>query len=221
MITEKVKQELKRYARHLSLVEDFAVNDIPAAWTEILQAGNPDALRAKVLALWKPYADRLSMTMDYISKHLQMAALVKGGDAFFLLYVFEYEDDLRLYAGGVPVIAHDKLQLLPEDLRAFYTGLHNGWTCAVSQALGPQALEDIQYLDAFEWGILDDINVKKLGIALDKAYSIFSNAGPGYLCLQNEGSYFRSFIWWTNQAPELNIDFWPVLDAWIEIGLTN
>ena len=30
----------------------------------------------------------------------------------------------------------------------------------------------------------------------------------------------KALIWWTNDAPKMDIDFWSYLDSWIEIGLS-
>jgi len=50
-----------------------------------------------------------------------------------------------------------------------------------------------------------------------------TNGGGGYLCVDTSvplGDDAQALIWWKDRAPKTG-QFWPVLDAWMEIGLSS
>ena len=109
------------------------------------------------------------------------------------------------------------LEKLPAEISKFYKELHNGWNDTISGGLGFLELDDIQYLSDLEWGILDEID--KLEIDLNSTFYIFHNGAGGYLCIsslnKNQYSYL---IWWADDKPQYNLNFWSYFDAWVQIN---
>ncbi|MTG99214.1 SMI1/KNR4 family protein [Myroides sp. BIT-d1] len=167
------------------------------------------------------YKEKLTRTYTLLENSLKDVFIVQHLNKFKIVYVFEINNEVLIYEGNEPITESDFLKNLPEDIRAYYMNVHNGWYESLSGGLGFLPLDKIEFLDESEWGILEEI--KTLDIDLSKTYYLFHNAGAGYLCVDIEKSVDEAkyLIWWTNKEPKYDIDFWSFLDAWIEIGLTN
>ena len=114
---------------------------------------------------------------------------------------------------------------LPKTLKSFYDELHNGWFHLPSASLGPAPLESFFFLSEEEWGIFDEIGTD-LTINLGAMLAVFTNGAGGYLCVDTESEPIytddpKSIIWWNDEPPDLDVDFWGVMDAWTSIGLTT
>ena len=120
-----------------------------------------------------------------------------------------------MYVGNPPK-TDNMLTIFPEKLREFYMHIHNGWFESISEGLGLLPIEKVQFLDESEWGLTDEI---LQSVDLSKTYYVFHNGGGGFLCINTEDAENpKSLVWWTNDQPKLNIEFWSFLDSWIEIG---
>lgn len=110
-----------------------------------------------------------------------------------------------MYVGNPPK-TDNMLTIFPEKLREFYMHIHNGWFESISEGLGLLPIEKVQFLDESEWGLTDEI---LQSVDLSKTYYVFHNGGGGFLCINTEDAENpKSLVWWTNDQPKLNIEFW-------------
>jgi hypothetical protein len=59
---------------------------------------------------------------------------------------------------------------------------------------------------------------------METMLAVFTNGAGGYLCMDTtpeSADSHKSIIWWDDEPPDLDVDFWGVMDAWIKIGLTT
>jgi hypothetical protein len=205
--------------RDFKVVRDgAAVAGIPQTWKDIINAESPGDKRSILNRLWQPFAGRLDLTIAIFDRLTEAVVIVETGE-YKLVYIFEIEDMLSAYVGHLPVQSGPFLEHLPEDIAEFYRTVHNGWYENISGGLGLLALDNIQCLGDYEWGIMDDIAGEDLD--LSKIFMVFHNGGAGYLCFNMaDKSDIECLIFWTTKAPRRHIDFWPVIDSWIEIGLS-
>lgn len=63
----------------------------------------------------------------------------------------------------------------------FYKYLHNGFFDLDYDDMGIMPLENVECLDEYEWGIIEDMKLD-LRIDLSTSYSFFSNGSGGYDC---------------------------------------
>lgn len=195
-------------------------NNFQESWKDFIIDNDFEDRKKALLNLWNPFKSQLPKTYILIENNLNNVFLVKHNNEIKLIYVFVVNRNVLVYEGRQAIQNHPFLQNVPLDIRKFYTDLHNGWFESISGALGFLPLDDIQFLDKLEWGILDEIETPN--IDLSKTYFIFHNAGPGYLCINIENIYKPNYlIWWSHKEPKYDIEFWSFIDAWIEIGLTN
>ena len=193
---------------------------IPDLWKQIIVENNETVKVELVKKYWLLFKDKLPKTYTLINDHLKNAVVIKDGEGYKLVYIIEIDDFDSVYVGLVPTQTGPFLDLLPDDIAAFYKTIHNGWYENISGGLGFLPLEKMSYLSEHEWGILDEI--EKPPFDLSDVFYIFHNAGPGYLCIDvTNKKDVKYLIFWTDRKPKLGIDFWSFMDSWIEIGLTN
>ena len=110
---------------------------------------------------------------------------------------------------------------IPKSITKFYGELHNGFYYFPSRAMGLVLIERIAYFKEYECGILDDLN-ESLGINIDIYYGFFENGMGGYVAVDlNNCAENIATLWFTNDKPEYNVNFWDIIDGWIVIGLQD
>jgi hypothetical protein len=195
-------------------------DNLPQAWKNIIAATGIEEKRSILINYWHEVSDRLPLTLTLINKFLEEAAVIKEDGEYRMIYVFNTGDFVSVYVGGLPADSGPFIKNIPDDIGTFYKQIHNGWYEKISGGLGFLALEQMEWLSGNEWGILEDLPPPTFD--LNKVYYVFHNAGPGYLCIDiTEQNNPKCLIFWTNKPPKEGVEFWPVMDAWIEIGLTN
>jgi hypothetical protein len=216
----------------LSLAELKQIDiPIPAVWEGILQNHDDGARREALLNAWQPFQQELPAVYDLLAKRVTTIELLHHQETVSLLYVLESDGGIRCYEGRNPYqmsmrpIIKKVWHALPEKLRRFYEEFHNGWFDLPSGSLGPIPVERFFFLTEAEWGILDEIEAD-LSINMETLLTVFTNGAGGYLCIDtdmesNHTEKPQSIIWWDDEPPDLGVDFWQVLDAWMEIGLTT
>jgi hypothetical protein len=206
--------------KNATIINNHQEFSMPKLWQDILECETFDEKKKIALNKWKLFSEFLPKTIKLLENNLIDILVVTDSGQIKLLYLFEINDNILIYEGHIPTFEHSFLKNIPLDIRSFYTEIHNGWFESVSGGLGFLALDDIQFLDELEWGILDEIPTPN--IDLSKTYYIFHNAGSGYLCINIENIETPEYlIWWSNKEPKFDIGFWSFIDSWIEIGLTN
>jgi hypothetical protein len=134
-----------------------------------------------------------------------------------MVYLLLVDEEYVLYVGNMPT-TDSQLALFPHKLQHFYKHLHNGWFENISGGLGLLPIEKVRFLSQSEWGLPQEI---LQSTDLNQTYYVLHNGGNGYLCINIEDKENpKALIWWTNDAPKMDIDFWSYLDSWIEIGIS-
>ncbi|MFP3766347.1 SMI1/KNR4 family protein [Prevotella intermedia] len=188
---------------------------VPKEWYFILKEEDKSLRRDFVLNYWKPFSLLLPKTIKIFEQYLDDVFLISHNEQVKVVYLFSIDNEYVVYVGNPPK-TDNMLTIFPEKLREFYMHIHNGWFESISEGLGLLPIEKVQFLDESEWGLTDEI---LQSVDLSKTYYVFHNGGGGFLCINTEDAENpKSLVWWTNNQPKLNIEFWSFLDSWIEIG---
>lgn len=93
-----------------------------------------------------------------------------------------------------------------------------GFYYYASGAMGLVSLECVTYFDDDEWGIIEELE-EPLQIDLKTTFGFFKSGMGGYVAIDyNNCKYDKATLWFTNNQPEYNVNFWDVVDEWIVIG---
>ncbi|UHO40358.1 hypothetical protein H5J24_10480 [Chryseobacterium capnotolerans] len=196
--------------------ESKQYNILPKNWQEILNTNNSNDKLKIIHNYWRPFADKLPKIFRIITQDLIDAYIVDDDGQIKMIYIFESNGDIITYQGELPTTTSEFLIKLPSEIADFYKQIHNGWNDSINGGLGFVALDDIKYLDEFEWGILPEI--KNLEIDLSKTYYVFHNGAGGYICVYYNGTDFEYLVWWKDEQPTYNINFWSYFDAWVQVN---
>lgn len=201
-------------ARILSASDEIK---IPETWSFLLTEENKDKKKALVIERWSDFSTLLPKTLNILEELLEDVFLVVHQQQIKMVYLLLVDEEYVLYVGNMPT-TDSQLAILPDKLQHFYKHLHNGWFENISGGLGLLPIEKVRFLSQSEWGLPQEI---LQSTDLNQTYYVFHNGGNGYLCINIEDKENpKALIWWTNDAPKMNIDFWSYLDSWIEIGLS-
>lgn len=201
-------------ARILSASDEIK---IPQTWSFLLTEENKDKKKAFVIERWSDFSTLLPKTLHLLEELLEDVFLVVHQQQIKMVYLLLVDEEYVLYVGNMPTTDR-QLALFPNKLQHFYKHLHNGWFENISGGLGLLPLEKVRFLSQSEWGLPQEI---LQSTDLNKTYHVLHNGGNGFLCINIEDKENpKALIWWTNDAPKMDIDFWDYLDSWIEIGLS-
>jgi len=196
---------------------------VPQSWHSILESSNQRERVQKVCDIWsQSYNQKLSTLIKTFDRYLLDVHIIEAEEVLAMLYIFDQGGEEQYYIGKnplqkkIPAAVLPLWNKLPDDFTRFYQQVHNGWYELNSEAVGPLSVEDFTILSSNEWGILDEI---KPSFSLDKVVSVFSNGAGGYLCWNLNGESPEALLWWHDEAPDTNIDFWDVLDEWATMGI--
>jgi hypothetical protein len=203
---------------------------IPDLWGAILQERGRRR-KEMLLEAWSYYQKELPGVYELLEERLERVELLHHRGGVSLLYILLSNGKTYCYEGRNPCQTSMRPEIkrvwrsLPKKLKSFYDELHNGWFYLPSESLGPAPVESFFFLSEDEWGILDEIG-KDLRFNMETMLAVFTNGAGGYLCIDTASEPIdtdspKSIIWWHDGPPDLEIDFWGVMDAWTEIGLTT
>ncbi|MBC2188013.1 SMI1/KNR4 family protein [Listeria booriae] len=220
-------QFLSKYRKNISLVDAKTLqeNDIPVEWLEILNKGEPER-REKTIEYWRSISsNELRNTISYLSDNLLDVELVCYNDVYSVLYTVKVgEGEVDYFEGRIPTqnILNKELQKFwsetPQSIKDFYETLHNGFYYFPSRAMGLVPLENVTFFGDDEWGIIEDLEAP-LGIELDSTFGFFSTGMGGYVALDySNDDKEKATIWFTDDQPKYNMNFWDVVDEWIVMG---
>jgi hypothetical protein len=212
-------------ARLISLGNDVELVDpdrpgLPEPWRQVFvasQRGRKDA----ALKIWADFETRLPTFFPLMRRQLQDVALATVGGLLSVVYYFK----TRVYVGGLPLLTRDRLGILdamPPTLKSFYLGVHDGFGLVASGAWGPLARRNVFSLDDYQWSWLEDSSNPHAYDPLDEKLVIFSNGTRGYLCVdvgKPLDDNAKGLAWMSHEPPR-EAPLWPLLDAWMEIGLS-
>lgn len=201
-------------ARILSASDEIK---IPETWSFLLTEENKDKKKALVIERWSDFSTLLPKTLNILEELLEDVFLVVHQQQIKMVYLLLVDEEYVLYVGNMPT-TDSHIAILPDKLQHFYKHLHNGWFENISGGLGLLPIEKVRFLSQSEWGLPQEI---LQSTDLNQTYYVLHNGGNGYLCINIEDKENpKALIWWTNDAPKMDIDFWSYLDSWIEIGLS-
>ena len=201
-------------ARILSASDEIK---IPETWSFLLTEENKDKKKALVIERWSDFSTLLPKTLNILEELLEDVFLVVHQQQIKMVYLLLVDEEYVLYVGNMPT-TDSQLAILPDKLQHFYKHLHNGWFENISGGLGLLPIEKVRFLSESEWGLPQEI---LQSTDLNQTYYVLHNGGNGYLCINIEDKENpKALIWWTNDAPKMDIDFWSYLDSWIEIGIS-
>lgn len=201
-------------ARILSASDEIK---IPETWSFLLTEENKDKKKALVIERWSDFSTLLPKTLHLLEELLEDVLLVVHQQQIKMVYLLLVDEEYVLYVGNMPT-TDSHIAILPDKLQHFYKHLHNGWFENISGGLGLLPIEKVRFLSESEWGLPQEI---LQSTDLNQTYYVLHNGGNGFLCINIEDKENpKALIWWTNDAPKMDIDFWSYLDSWIEIGLS-
>lgn len=201
-------------ARILSASDEIK---IPETWSFLLTEENKDKKKALVIERWSDFSTLLPKTLHLLEELLEDVFLIVHQQQIKMVYLLLVDEEYVLYVGNMPTTDR-QLAILPDKLQHFYKHLHNGWFENISGGLGLLPIEKVRFLSQSEWGLPQEI---LQSTDLNQTYYVLHNGGNGYLCINIEDKENpKALIWWTNDAPKMDIDFWSYLDSWIEIGIS-
>lgn len=205
---------------NLSEVRILSASDeikIPETWSFLLTEENKDKKKALVIERWSDFSTLLPKTLNILEELLEDVFLVVHQQQIKMVYLLLVDEEYVLYVGNMPT-TDSHIAILPDKLQHFYKHLHNGWFENISGGLGLLPIEKVRFLSQSEWGLPQEI---LQSTDLNQTYYVLHNGGNGYLCINIEDKENpKALIWWTNDAPKIDIDFWSYLDSWIEIGIS-
>ncbi|MDG0059222.1 MULTISPECIES: SMI1/KNR4 family protein [Priestia] len=225
---------LQQYRKSIEFVSNedllnIKKENIPKEWLEVFIETDKTERKDKLIALWNLICEKeLSHTISYLKENLVDVELIIDNGQYASLYSVKSEnDEILYYEGGIPNKSIYNLGMqqawssVPQSIVKFYGKLHNGFYYMPSRAMGLVPLERVTYFKEDEWGILDDLE-HPLEINLDTTYGFFENGMGGYVAVDlNNCTDNRATLWFTNDQPEYNVDFWDIVDEWILIGLQD
>ncbi|MEB2494459.1 SMI1/KNR4 family protein [Peribacillus frigoritolerans] len=225
---------LKQYRKSIEFVSNkdllnIEKENMPEKWIEIFKETDKTRKKDKLIALWNNVCEKeLSNTISYLKENLLEIELIVDNGQYAVLYsVMSENDEILYYEGGIPTNSINISEMqqnwsnVPVSIKRFYEKLHNGFYYLPSRAMGLVPVERITHFEDYEWGILEELD-EPLGINMASTYGFFENGMGGYVAIDLKNCIDDlATLWFTNDKPEYNVDFWDIVDEWIVIGLQD
>lgn len=168
---------------------------------------------------WNSFSNEFSTVISLFSECLLGTVLLLG-DAVEMAYVFHDGKSFYYYVGGAPVegraVEGFQLERLPGRLQDFYREVHDGYTFFPARSMGPQCLCDQSRIS--------DLVDEDGGCHAENWITVFSNGGGDYVAVEaDKHAGAEGLIWWheDSASPELGIDIFEVMNAWMGIFLED
>lgn len=208
----EIAKRLSGYKVYFSLSEIPSSIVLPSEWRNfgIVNNGSP-----WVPSAWRQFASELPWVTAWLAKCVVGTVFVVGSKNY-LGYVYLENGRVYVYLGGQALTCAEMIgfDIFPPKLTEFYLDLHNGFGFSIGNTMGPSAVQDF-------------IDIKDLcdeeAMDLPDMAAVFSSGAGDYLALGRGVNSGKSYIWWHEDPlkPEVNIEYWSVMDAWISIFLEN
>lgn len=225
-MSDKLKY-LSRYRKDVVFekIENISDYHILGDWYDVFCEKDKSVKLAKVIDIWKrTNAVELRNTILYLSENLVDVEIIKYKNKYSILYSLKMMDgEVDYYEGNLPCHSitgeiADFWEETPVSLKNFYEKIHNGFYYFPSQAMGLLPIEKVKKMSNDEWGILGFLN-EPLEIDLATSFTFFSTGMGGYVVLDYQKiKEENATIWFTNDQPDYNKNFWDIIDEWIVIG---
>ena len=229
---------LKRYRKDIEIVsyEEFLkinFNFLSDSWKRVFESKNNETIKKEIINLWKKViGHNMNNTISHLEENLVRVEIIKSVEVagikeeYSVLYTIKsLSGKIKYYEGRFPERKFDnielnkKWELVPEKIKKFYEEVHNGFYYYASVSMGLVPLENVILFEDYEWGILDELE-EPLQINLDYTFGFFENGMGGYVAIDLENSdNDKGVLWFHDDQPDYNINFWDVVDEWINIGL--
>lgn len=168
---------------------------------------------------WNSFAHEFPTTIALLKNCLLGTALLID-DEVEMVYVFHDGNSFYYYVGGTPtevdVLNAMKSKHLPGRLQDFYREVHNGYTYFPTRSMGPQRLN--------EQSLVSDLVDDEDDSFAKNWITLFSNGGGDYVAVEaGNNDNTEGLIWWHEEpaTPELGIDIFEIMDAWMAIFLED
>ncbi|EOP11382.1 hypothetical protein [Bacillus sp. WC2507] len=222
---------LKKYKKNIRIIPYHEINklgcsEIPSSWFELFQEENTSKRVEAILKVWEKQAGaELRNTISYLSMHLVEVELMETDGKYSILYTIKTDTgEILYYEGGNPKAEFNNEALetnwggFPSSIQDFYQTVHNGFYFYASHSMGLVPLKEVTFFDDDEWGIIEELE-EPLQIDLQTTFGFFKNGSGGYVAVDYKNCINdNATLWWTNEEPKYNVDFWDVVDEWIVIG---
>ncbi|RMM72328.1 hypothetical protein ALQ72_100818 [Pseudomonas syringae pv. maculicola] len=206
-------KELPEHSVYFSASELPEGTPLPIEWAGFgLGEKQSDWLPSK----WHDFSSFLPNVYLWLNKCV-IGTAVAISERPYLVYIYTEDGELNLYLGGAPLNALEstkELSPLIESLQSFYTQLHDGFIFYIDHSMGPSRVQDFVNIH----DLCDDIC--PTGPELT---AFFSSGAGDYMAVDKNSSPPANYIWWHEKqdCPDVDIDTWPTMDAWMGIFLEN
>ncbi|UNL86359.1 SMI1/KNR4 family protein [Priestia koreensis] len=222
---------LQKYRKGINLltkeeIADLSPSTIPDYWISVFQADTFSERKSRLLAAWNNVvAEEMSITISYLADYLVEIEMVEWNGFYSIIYgVQNPTNEVLYYEGRNPFDSfnNDKLKRYwsqtPASVIRFYNELHNGFYYYASESMGLVPVEEICYLDDYEWGIVDDLE-KPLAIQFSSSFGFFANGMGDHVVIDYSQIHQKwATLWFHDDQPTYGIEFWDVIDEWTTIG---
>ncbi|WP_291584041.1 SMI1/KNR4 family protein [Clostridium sp. UBA6640] len=210
-------------------IKDIDKNIIPNIWVEIFEQKDVEHRVICLIQYWESILSyEMRNTISYFKEHLQNVELMRLGSKHYILYSIRSltTEKVLFYCGGNPLEkSFDEQKELkkdwgkvPEKVKQFYEEIHDGFYYFPSRSMGLDAIENITYLDEYEWSIVDELE-EPIKIDIKSSYGFFSNGVGKYVVIDiNNFTENGATLWSSKSLPKYNLDFWDIVDEWMVIG---
>jgi len=205
-------------ANHIDTLHDM----IPDSWIDIISS--PRKLwTTKILDLWHLFKQQLPTFINQLEDRLREVIFFKSDNKYFIGYLVPFNGRDYLYVVGNPLETdRTAMAMIPKDFSDFYEILHDGFVFMSGYSGGPLPSRDFFKLNEYDWGFVEDNKNAFRNFNLAHFFAVFSNGGGGHLCIDivHPKNVDNGIDWFDNDMP-FEEPFWPLLDAWMEIGITG
>ena len=216
---------LKRYRDDVEMISINDVNSIITdEWQNVFKEKEQCKRIQNVISIWKKHCEKeLRNTINYISEHLIDVNLIRTSYGVSVIYELVMVDgSIDYYEGLLSIDDYDKVftnwDSIPDSVKIFYGFIHNGFYYFASQNMGLLPIQRISCMNDYDWGIIDDLKLE-IPFNLKSTYIFFETGMGGYVLLDTEKcGDENSIVWFSQEKPLFNKNFWDIVDEWILMG---
>lgn len=208
-------------------IDDIEEGVIPDEWKSVFREVEKTNRIKKMLQIWKEHVSReMSNTISFLNEFLIDVEIMNIGNRYSILYsIKNSRGKVLYYEGRNPKDGSKNKEIernwerIPVKIREFYENVHDGFYYYPSRSMGLSSLENVIYLNDYEWGIIDDIGEQNVEVDLEYSYGFFSNGMGMYVVIDTKNcENDNATLWSSKEEPDYNLKFWDVVDEWIVIG---
>lgn len=194
---------------------------IPETWQSLLKVTSSKEAQAALRKLWAAAEDTVEDTITLMGDVVEGFAILHFRNAPHLIYVFNVNDRLKPYAGGLPVASSAlpaKIEAvwkdLPAEVRTLYS-VHNGWENFCTNEGGFHPVEKLEFLS--DWVNEEEIAslLEDEPLDLTRTLILGSDAGGRNFGFEIGSDGSTSGLFYGKEQLERDIDFWSDYQSWI------